>query len=208
MPDSQNSKRPLTDRLGLPADSLLWGGNMYPEEQVLVALADLVAERKPVQVVALNSGLAVAVLARSLDGIGQLTVVDHDPQEIEITMGMLASMDSHAEVTFLEAELQEYDKHTLWYDRSLLTRLPERIDLLFIDGPPHFCGRAPRYPAGPELFGRIGLGGVVVLEKAGRAKEKKALERWAKEFPALSQARLKRGGGAMTLSIAQQGAQQ
>ncbi|MEM7423577.1 MAG: hypothetical protein AAF334_07620 [Pseudomonadota bacterium] len=193
--------RPLTDRLGLPPDALYWGGNMYPEEQVLVALTDLVVERRPVHVVALNSGLAVAVLARALTGFGGLTVIDHDPQEIEITRRMLDGIGEHAPVDIIEAELQDYDKHTLWYDRHLIALLPERIDLLFIDGPPHFCGKWPRYPAGPELFGRIGLDGMIVLEKAGRAKERKALQRWSKEFPALTQTRLKRGGGAMTLSL-------
>ena len=111
---------------------------------------------------------------------------------------MLECVGSHAGIRIVEAELQDHGRHALWYDRHALRALPDVLDLIFIGGPPHFCGRTPCYPAGPELFHKLSPGGAVVLDKATRAKEKKTLARWAGEFPHLAQRRMK--GGAVLLA--------
>ena len=192
--------RSLMHRLDLRADALPAGGNWYPEDNVLEATLDLMNQHRPAKVLALNGGLAAAVLARALRDMGALWLVEHDPQIIDVTRDMLRTIGSHAPVTIIEAELQDYDKHNMWYDRYVLGELPRDLDLIFIDGPPHFCGRTPRYPAGPELFHKLSPRGMVVLDKAKRVKEKKALARWGDEFPHLRQSRLKRGGGAVVLT--------
>ena len=197
---SLKSKRALMRRIGLADDALPAGGNWYPEDKVLEAVLDLVDAVLPQRTLILGGGLAVPVLARAVRDIGQLWLIEHDPQIVDVTNGMLGNVGKHAPVKVIEAELQEYDKHNLWYDRHVMVDLPDGIDLIFIDGPPHFCGRMPRYPAGPELFHRLSSGACVVLDKAQRVKEKKALARWEAEFPHLGQSRLKRGGGAVVLS--------
>lgn len=194
------ARRSLMRRLGLSDRTLPAGGNWYPEDNTLEAVLDLIEARLPARVLVLGGGLSVAILARALKGIGELWMVEHDPQVVEVTQNMLQAVEDHAQIHVVEAELQEYDKHNLWYDRHVLGGIPSGIELMFIDGPPHFCGRTPRYPAGPELFRRLSPTGQVVLDKGKRVKEKKALLRWAEEFPHLSQSRLKRGGGAMVLA--------
>lgn len=188
----------LMQRIGLTADALPAGGGWYPKDQVLDALLDLTSDHPDPRIAVLGGGLAVAVLARGLDGRGTIWMVEHDPQVIEITNDMLQAVGSHTEVHVIEAELQDYDRQTLWYDRHVMRLLPEALDLIFVDGPPHFCGRTPGYPAGPELFGKLAANGAVVLDKASRAKEKKTLTRWAEEFPHLAHRKLK--GGAVLLS--------
>jgi predicted O-methyltransferase YrrM len=192
--------RALMQRISLADDALPAGGNWYPEDKTLEAVLDLIDALVPRRVVILGGGLSVAVFARAMRDFGEIWLVDHDPQIIEITQDMLAKTDAHAPVHVIEAELQEYDKHNLWYDRHVLGGIPNDIDLMFIDGPPHFCGRTPRYPSAPELFDRLAPNGLVVLDKAQRVKEKKALARWETEFPHLGQSRLKCGGGAVVLS--------
>lgn len=187
-------------RIDLSPTALPAGGNWYPEDKVLEAVLDLVDAIVPSRVVILNGGLSVAVLARAMRDHGEIWLIDHDPQTIAVTKNMLTALAPHAPVHFVEAELQDYDKHNLWYDRHVIGGIPDGIDLMFIDGPPHFCGRTPRYPAGPELFHKLSSTGRVVLDKAKRVKEKKALARWETEFPNLGQSRLKRGGGAVVLS--------
>ncbi|MEL7153608.1 MAG: hypothetical protein AAFN51_07450 [Pseudomonadota bacterium] len=197
---SLKSKRNLMRRIGLADDALPAGGNWYPEDKMLEAVLDLVDALVPERTLILGGGLSVAVLARAMRNHGQIWLIEHDPQIVDITKQLLARCGSHAPVHVIEAELQDYDKHNLWYDRVALERVPNEIGLMFIDGPPHFCGRTPRYPAGPELFHRLSSGACVVLDKAQRVKEKKALLRWETEFPHLGQSRLKRGGGAVVLS--------
>lgn len=186
MGDGRNKRR-LTERLDLAPDALPGNGSWYPEDPVLGLLVDLVEELRPETCVALGGGPAVAVLARALAraGGGRVTALEHDALVVEYTAELLEAAGAADRAEVVEAELAEWDKHTLWYNRWALGRLPGRIDLMFIDGPPHFAGRSPRLPAGPELFVRLAPGAVVVLDDARRAKEKKALERWATDHPDL-----------------------
>lgn len=197
---TQPEERSLLRRLDLSLGALPAGGNWYPEDNVLEAVLDLIEARLPDRVAVLTGGLAATVLARAMRDHGAIWLIEHDPQVIDVTREMLGQVGRHAPVTIIEAELQQYDKHHLWYDRWVLNRVPEDLDLIFIDGPPHFCGRTPRWPAGKELFHKLSATGRVVLDKAKRVKEKKAIARWAEEHPHLRQHKLKRGGGAVVLA--------
>ena len=196
---TQRNRRPLAERLGLAPDALPGGGNFHPEEDVLEWLADHVVEHRPERAVSLGGGLGAVVIARALAhaGQGQLWIVEDDLRRMTLTREMLGQIG--AEAVTIDAELDAYDDHNLWYARHLMRRLPEQIDLLFIDGPGHFAGRAPRWPAGPELFARISEDGAVVLDDGKRVKEKKALQAWADGFPHLKQKPTRTSGGAVVL---------
>lgn len=191
------NRRALTDRLGLAPDALPGGGNWFPEEDTLLTLLDQVDGREDCHAVVCGAGLSVAVLACALAGRGSVTALESDQRALAMTREMLASVG--AESRLIHAELTEYDKHNLWYARWSLDGLPDRIDLLFIDGPGHFAGRMPRWPAGPELFHRLGPDSVVILDDAKRVKEKKALQRWAEAYPWLVDQKSKKTGGAVVL---------
>ena len=198
-PNPAPRARPLTERLGLAPDDLPAGGLWYPEEDVLLCLLDQIEARRPRRVVSLGGGIAVVVMARVLGWDSELVMVEADPQMLAFTQDLLAELGADCKVRFLEAELQEYDKHNMWYWRGVLDELPAQIDLLFIDGPGHFAGRMPRWPAGPELFSRLQPGGIAILDDGKRVKEKKALKRWAEDFPDLKQEKTKTSGGAVIL---------
>ena len=172
------------DRLTLAPDALPMGGNWYPEEPALERLVDLVETGKPERVVCCGGGLAAAVLARAQAQAGRpaVTVLEDDPAAIDLTHDMLTDAEANTAANVIHAELQDYDKG-LWYDRGVFNLLPAEIDFLMIDGPGHFAGPMPRWPAGPELFGRLARDGVVVLDDANRVKQKKALKKWAEAYP-------------------------
>ena len=174
-------------------------GMLAPEEDVLELLAQEVARRRPAQAVALGGGLAAAVIARAQAqaGGGQLTVLEDDVRRLALTRELLDRAGATARL--IEAGLEDYDDHNFWYPVHRLGHLPDVIDLLFIDGPGHFAGRMPRWPAGPELFPRLGPSGIVVLDDGRRVKEKKALARWAGDFPEFEQIGTKTSGGAVIL---------
>ncbi|MFK7945038.1 MAG: class I SAM-dependent methyltransferase [Paracoccaceae bacterium] len=196
----EKNKRDLTERLGLAPDALPGAGNWFPEEGVLSLLVDQVEAREHCHAVVCGSGLSVAVLARAcqLAGTGPVWAIESDDRSVAVTRGLLARIGAKAHI--IKAELTQYDQHNLWYARWSVSELPNRIDLLFLDGPGHFAGRTPRWPAGPELFPRLAGDGVVVLDDSRRVKEKKAMQRWAEQFPDLVKTRHKRGGGAALLS--------
>lgn len=195
-----NSKRDLTERLGLAPDALPGAGGWYPDERVLELLVDLVESRESCQAVVCGAGLSVAVLARAcqLAGTGPVWAIESDDRAVAVTRGLLARIGAQAKI--IKAELTEYNKHNLWYARWSVSRLPDRIDLLFLDGPGHFAGRMPRWPAGPELFPQLAPDGAVVLDDSRRVKEKKAMELWAKDFPEWTKTKHDRGGGAALLT--------
>ena len=187
----------MTERLGLAADALPAAGNWYPEEDVLHLLLDHAVCRSDCHAVVLGAGLSVAVLARAFarNGSGQVWALESDDRSIAMTQMLLDDVGAKAHL--LRAELTDYDKHNLWYGRWTLGGLPDRIDLRFLDGPGHFAGRMPRWPAGPELFGRLSDDAVVILDDAKRVKEKKALKKWAEDYPWLKQYNTRRSGSVL-----------
>lgn len=192
-------RRKLAEQLKLAPDDLPGGGNFHPEEDVLELLAAEVDARRPEDVVCLGGGLGSVVIARGLAllGHGRVWIIEDDLRRMTLTREMLSGID--AEATLVDAELDPYDDHNLWYMRHLMGRLPAKIDMMFIDGPGHFAGRAPRWPSGPELFPRLSPHGVVILDDGKRVKEKKALQLWGTAFPDLEQHQTKTSGGAVIL---------
>ncbi|NJR43621.1 MAG: hypothetical protein HC767_14200, partial [Akkermansiaceae bacterium] len=69
-----------------------------------------------------------------------------------------------------------------WYQ---LTDVPERIDLLIIDGPPWTVHPNVR-GAAEVLFDRIPVGGRVLLDDAARPGERVVASRWRKNWPGFS----------------------
>lgn len=196
------SRRALTRRLGLADDAVPMGGDWYTAEDVLIMLADQIAGRQPQSLVGLGAGLSTVIMAcaAARSGGGAVRVLEHDPQVIEITRQRLARVG--ADAMLIEAELTDHGDGALWYARSALAVLPDRIDLLFIDGPPMFAGRTPRYPAAEHLFGRMAPDGLIVLDDAQRAKEKKTLRHWARDVPEFTQTKTR--GGAVLLTRAKE----
>ena len=132
------------------------------------------------------------VIARLLaERGGKLSSVEHDPDWAAIVEGQL-ERESLGGVASLHASPLAPHRDAWdgapWYSSGVLASLPERVDLLFVDGPPGYGeGMAhSRYPALAALASRLAPSGIIVLDDADREPEREIVERWENEYPAWS----------------------
>ncbi|MEM7668977.1 MAG: class I SAM-dependent methyltransferase [Pseudomonadota bacterium] len=179
----------LRTALHLAPGVLPAGGDWRAGDDLLLRIVEMILADRPSVVVELGCGLSTAVIARALEraGTGHLYSIEYDPTFADDTEDLLRRMELSDRVDLIEAPLEDRDAESKWYELDAIRRIPEDVDLLFVDGPPHFAGKAPRYPAGPELFHRITGNGAVILDDGRRSKEQKVLRMWARDFPEFEQ---------------------
>ena len=140
--------------------------------------------QRPGQVVELGSGHSSVLIAQRLAylGEGHLTAVDHLEEFAGRTRGWLADHDLGDVADVVHAPLAEHaiEGETYpWYAMEVLeTRLPERIDLLVVDGPPGTTGPDARWPAVPLLLDRLADDAVILLDDGDRAEETRIAHAW------------------------------
>ncbi len=169
--------RPFTEERLVGTD--LWAMDAVFAEN----LVQLVNER-PGQVVELGSGHSSVLIAQRLDylGRGQLTALDHLEEFAGRTRdwiegrGLAGVADVvHAPIADHEIEGETYP----WYSMDVLEeRLPERIDLLVVDGPPGKIGPDARWPAVPLLLDRLAPDAVILLDDGDRSAETRIAYSW------------------------------
>jgi hypothetical protein len=170
---------------GPPLQATDWSLGDRALEVVLTEL-----ERGPRTVVECGCGRSTVVIARALRNLGggELHSLEHDPAWAQLCRAQLAAEALTDIATVVEAPLE---RHPLarpgcgWYAGWALSQLPESgVELLLVDGPP--AGQpaieSSRYPALPALAARLAEGAVVILDDAGRAGERRVLERWEAEL--------------------------
>ena len=189
---SAASKRLLLDRIGLPDNALPHLGSWKADAGLLHRLVDIVERDRPAAVVELGIGASSLVLARALErhGGGQLTGLDQNEAFVDATRAWLAD---HGVATDLRhAPLEDSRPHGWPGAFYRLDGLPERIDLLVIDGPPWTLHPLTR-GAAERLFDRVPVGGTVVLDDGARPGERLIRRRWARNWPGFDW-RLEGGG--------------
>jgi len=137
------------------------------------------------RIVECGSGASTIVIARLLAtrGRGRVQALEHDPRWADETRRRIEAERSSERGAVVEAPLRPHrlaEPGCEWYDERALDRLPQRIDLLLVDGPP---AGAPaieraRYPALPALASRLRPGATVILDDADRPGERWILDRW------------------------------
>jgi hypothetical protein len=193
---SQAEKRALIERLGLAADALPNLGSWKADTGLLTMLADHVLTAKPQTVVELGAGATSLVLARCLqmNGGGHLVSFDQHGDFVAATGDWLADNGLSADLRTAALGPSPGDWPGLWYQ---LGSLPERIDLLVIDGPPWTIHPYVR-GAAESLFDRIPSGGTVMMDDGARPGERIVAARWRKRWPDFD-FRLETGGTKGTL---------
>jgi predicted O-methyltransferase YrrM len=135
--------------------------------------------------------VSTVVLARLMrERGGRITSLEHEPDWLRVVGSQLererlSPTSSRLVHAPLESHPRSYDSAP-WYANHALDELPATgIDLLLVDGPPGYGGgmERSRYPALPELAGRLAPGALVVLDDAGRPGEQQILARWQRELP-------------------------
>ncbi len=145
---------------------------------------------RPRRILEMGSGRSTAMLAlfarqQAAQGRAAPTVVsiDHDPEWLDRTAGLLAEFNAREFVRLVLLPLGRGPGGRRGGYRVDLPELRELLgggaaDFLLIDGPPGSCGRAETLPSVLPLLAE---GADVFLDDAFREQERRALEDWAEE---------------------------
>lgn len=193
---SRATRRALLRRVGLPADALPNLGSWKADAFFLHRIVDAIEGLRPAHVVELGSGASSLVIAKALDNVGggRLASYDQHAPFVASMPGWLAEHGLSADFAHAPLAPGKPCWPGLWYD---IATLPDRIDLLVIDGPPWTVHPFAR-GAADRLFDRIPVGGVVLLDDAARPGERMVARRWRRKWPGF-RFELDRGGSKGTL---------
>ncbi|GGE89738.1 class I SAM-dependent methyltransferase [Sphingomonas prati] len=171
----------LLARTGLDDDALPDLGSWRADADFLNIIATEILERRPRTVVELGGGTSTLVAAHCLEKIGggRLVSIDGSEPFADATREMVHARGLEAEVRAAPLDYQENGWPGAWYAP---VPLPDRIDLLIVDGPPWFLHPMVR-GAAATLFDRIPSGGTVLLDDAARPGERLVARRWKREWP-------------------------
>ncbi|MDF0542042.1 class I SAM-dependent methyltransferase [Sphingobium sp. H39-3-25] len=174
-------KRALLDRLGLAPDALPHLGSWKADTGFLKHIIDRIEQMRPANVVELGAGASTLIAARALalHGGGRLTSFDQHGGFVEATRGWLADNGLSVDIRHAPLEAKIHGWPGRWYD---IGALPERIDLIVIDGPPWSVHPLVR-GAADSLFSRLSPGGVILLDDAARPGERLVARAWRKRWP-------------------------
>ncbi|AUW57694.1 hypothetical protein C1T17_05825 [Sphingobium sp. SCG-1] len=178
---SKADKRALMTALGLAPDALPHLGSWKADTGFLRHIVMQIALLQPGIVVELGAGASTLVAAKALalHGGGQLISFDQHAGFVDATREWLDDNGLSVDIRHapLEANVEGWPGR--WYS---VDRLPDRIDLIIIDGPPWSVHPMVR-GAADSLFRRLSPGGVVLLDDAARPGERLVARRWRKRWP-------------------------
>ena len=171
----------LLARTGLADAALPDLGSWRADADFLNIIAAEILDRRPQTVVELGGGTSTLVAAHCLhrNGGGRLVSIDGSDQFADETRALVAAHGLEAEVRAAPLDHRDNGWPGAWYAP---VPLPERIDLLIVDGPPWFLHPMVR-GAAATLFDRIPSGGAVLLDDAARPGERLVARRWRREWP-------------------------
>jgi predicted O-methyltransferase YrrM len=192
---SEAQRHALLDSLDLPRGALPSLGSWKADVALLRLVSEHIAAHRPEVVVEFGAGASTLIAARALQkaGGGRLFSFEQHADFVEATRQWLSEFGLEAEIRPAPlAPSAEWPG--LWYQHG---PLPERIDLLVIDGPPWTIHPLTR-GAADSLFGRIAVGGTVMLDDAARPGERLVARRWRRRWPGF-EFRLVKSGSKGTL---------
>ncbi|MEP6784329.1 MAG: class I SAM-dependent methyltransferase [Sphingomonadales bacterium] len=177
----KRDKRRLLARLDLPANALPNLGSWKADTGFLHAIVDAIDTQHPQQVVELGAGASSLVIAQALQraGGGRLSSYDQHEDFAHAVGTWLGEHNLSAEVRHAPLGTPPCDWPGRWYG---LRAVPDRIDMLVIDGPQWSLHPFVR-GAAEVLFGRIPVGGMIMLDDAARPGERIVARRWRRDWP-------------------------
>lgn len=156
-------------------------------------LARLIDDTKPRVIVEFGGGSSTLVCAYRAAQYPDCHIYsyDHDASFAKLTRKQLKEHGLISYVDVRHAPLSstpflDTDGNTIaWYGEAQgePLDLPDRIDMVVVDGPPSHLDPWARYPSLPALYDRLSPGCVFVLDDADRSEEHRVVARWLKECP-------------------------
>lgn len=150
-------------------------------------LIALIYAHNPQLIVEVSSGISTVIMGYCLQAVGSGKVIslEHDQQYAKISANYLVNHNLQDTAEVIHAPLnpiQLGEQSWHWYDPTVLKDLPQKIDLLVIDGPPGDLQPLSRYPALPLLIDALSDNCLIILDDGDRVDEQKIVERWQQEF--------------------------
>lgn len=144
--------------------------------EAMSAVRERLAALDPETIVEFGGGVSTAALARAFPRAHILSI-DHDARFLEATRARLAG--SRVELALRPLTWQDHGEAPyLSYEEGTL---PERVDAVIIDGPPHWT-RGGREATLYQVFDRLRVGGLVVLDDYRRGRERRIVQHWLEVF--------------------------
>lgn len=189
---------PLLFGQSVDASGALWGllglitgpGRLLPrltgaalDPEAAHALADLVIRTRPQTVVELGPGATTVLLglaSGSFDGPMEIWSVEDDDtwsNRAEQLVGYHAIPRCQV-VTAPLTQQRVGNWEGRWYSPDAVASLPDRIDVLVVDGPDNVRQLNARYPAYPMLRTRLATGGTLFVHDTDRADESNMVADW------------------------------
>ena len=169
--------RPLT------GDRLL-GHDPWAMDALLAEQIFSLVDEGPDTILELGSGHSTILIARRLEALGQgrVIAVDHLEEFAGRTREWIEREGLAHRATVVHAPIGDRDvegRPRPWYSGGALeAALPERIDLLIVDGPPARLGSEARWPAVPLLRERLAPGAAILMDDGDRADERRIAHEW------------------------------
>lgn len=150
-------------------------------------LVGLLRELRPRNVLELGSGVSTTITAQVLAdmGEGHLTSVENEAKYGAITERILASHGLSEWVTIVDAPIRTIalgSRTFPWYDLDL-SKVPDGIDLLVVDGPPAMQVPDARYPALPVLHAKLSANAVILVDDCDREGDRSNVREWLAAYP-------------------------
>jgi predicted O-methyltransferase YrrM len=163
-----------------------------------------IATRENPTIVELGSGVSTLISALAVQSTGGgLVSFESERAYMVLTRQVLERHGVTKMPRLIHAPLKDVSiagESWPWYDLQVQD-IPERIDILVVDGPPGRLRRNARYPALPLLFKRLARGAVVFLDDARREDEQEIISHWMSEFPEMIREDLFTQSGVVALRV-------
>lgn len=178
---SRRARAALLERLGLPSTALPRLGSWRADAGFLTLIADEILERKSRVVVEFGAGASSLIASRALkiNGCGSLTSFDQHADYVDAARRWLGEFGLSADIRHAPLVRIASRWPGRWYNHGAV---PDRIDLLIVDGP-HWTVHPFVRGAADSLFDRIPRGGAVMMDDGARPGERVVAARWKKRWP-------------------------
>jgi predicted O-methyltransferase YrrM len=158
-------------------------GGWAASADFLIILAEHILREKPETIVEFGSGVSTIVAVRcvQINGRGHVVTYDHDAFFAGVTRERAARLGLNVDVRVVKLS-ENAGFSGKWYE---VPDLPDRLDLIVVDGPPVTIHPETRGGAG-LVIPRLSSNGVVLLDDAQRSGERAIIERWRKDIPTMN----------------------
>lgn len=136
-------------------------------------------------IVECGSGSSTVWMAAQMEQLqrdGHVYALEHDTHYAQQTRDLLERSGLGHRATVVDAPIETFvgaeGSTAVWYSQEALSEIPEKIDLLFVDGPPASVGRRVREHALSALDARLRHGSLIAVDDIARPDEAAMVRAW------------------------------